>query len=298
MSDRKILVTGASGKLGKQVVSYLLEDFAVSPSQLIVTTRKAESLKALADKGVDVREADFANPDSLVEAFKGASSLLLISIDAAGPRTQPHLNAVAAAEQAGVEHIAYTSMPAAEQSPVVFAHEHEATEKAIKDSAIANATIMRNNWYFENIPEYFASILQTGHWLTSAEEGRSAQLSRKDLAYAAAAALVSPAKGIVTLLLNGGKSQTHAEMAQLMDKVLGTSINMVNLTDDQYQSQLETFGLPEPIIALCTTMDHHNRENLSDGTSEAFEQLTGRKPQSFEAWLEANKTELQKLANL
>ncbi|MGF1833519.1 NAD(P)H-binding protein [Photobacterium sanguinicancri] len=304
MSDRKILVTGASGKLGQQVVSYLLNDFEVKPSQLIVTTRNVESLVELADKGVDVREADFSSPDVLEQAFHGADSMLLISIDASGPRTQAHLNAVTAAEKAGVTHIAYTSMLAPTQSPVVFAHEHEATEQAILDSAIPNATVMQNNWYFDNLPDYYASILQTGHWLSAAGEGRIAQLSRKDLAYAAAAAVVkgSQSKGLhqskVTLPMHGAEALTHAEMAKVIDSVIGTSINMVHLSDEEYQAQLESFGLPAPIVSLCTTMDHHNRLGLSNGTSDVFEALTGKKPQSFESWLEENKAELQKLANM
>ena len=78
MSDRKILVTGASGKLGSQVVKALLEDLNVQPSQLIVTTRNADKLQALASQGVDVREADFSSPESLEKAFQGADSMLLI----------------------------------------------------------------------------------------------------------------------------------------------------------------------------------------------------------------------------
>ncbi|KLV03175.1 dihydrodipicolinate reductase [Photobacterium aquae] len=295
MSDRKILVTGASGKLGAQVVESLLKDLGVKPSQLIVTTRNAERLQTLAAQGVEVREADFFSAASLENAFQGADSMLLISMDATGPRTQAHLNAVAAAEKAGVDHIVYTSMGAAQSSPVVFAHEHAATENAINQSAIANATILRNNWYFENLPEYFASVLQTGHWLSSAGEGRVAQLSRKDLAFAAASALVKPAQGKVTLAMNGPQSLTHADMAKLIDKVLGTSTTMVHLTDEDYQAQLESFGLPAPIVDLCVTMDQHNRAQCSDGTSEAFETLTGKQPQPFEAWLQEHKADLIKL---
>ena len=297
MSDRKLLVTGASGKLGSQVVKHLLETLHVAPSELIVTTRRADSLKALAEQGVEVREADFADPASLDKAFAGVRNMLLISMDATGPRTEAHLNAVAAAEKAGVEHIVYTSMSAADRSPVVFAHEHDATEKAIKQSAIANATILRNGWYFENVIEYFASILQSGHWLTSAAEGRVAQLSRQDLALAAASALVKPAQGKVTLSMSGAESMTHAQMAQQMDAVLGTHINMVHLSDDEYRAQLTGFALPAPIVELCVTMDQHNREQCADGTSEAFEALTGQQPQRFADWLVAHKTELQQLAN-
>ncbi|WP_261836581.1 NmrA family NAD(P)-binding protein [Vibrio ishigakensis] len=298
MSHSKILVTGASGKLGQAVVKSLLEEIKLSPEQLIVTTRNAEKLSALSDKGVEVREADFSNPSSLEKAFQGADSLLLISIDASGPRTESHLNAVKAAEKAGVKHIVYTSMPAAEKSPVGFAHEHQDTEKAINESQIPNATILRNNWYFENLPEYFASILQTGHWLTSAAEGKTAQLSRADLALAAASAVANPTKGKQTLSMNGVDSFTQDEMATELDKALGTSINMVHLSDEAYQAQLESFQLPAPIVELCVTMDKHNRQGLSDGRSDAFEALTGRKPISFSAWIEKNKAQLSSLANV
>ncbi|MGL6261918.1 SDR family oxidoreductase [Vibrio sp. WXL210] len=295
MSQQKILVTGATGKLGQQVVSFLLEDFKLAPSQLIVTSRRAESLQHLAAKGVEVREADFSQPDSLAAAFKGADKLLLISIDASGPRTQAHLNAVEAAKVAGVEYISYTSMPQAQQSPVVFAHEHQATEEAIMQSGIASATILRNNWYFENLPEYFASIFQTGFWLTSSGLGQVAELSRKDLAYAAAASLINENQGKRTLSLNGVESLTHEQMAKQINEVLGTSIQVVQLSDENYQAKLESFELPKPIVDLCVTMDKHNRAGYSDGNSVDFEALTGKKPMSFKAWLEVNKTQLLNL---
>ena len=296
MSDNKLLVTGASGKLGQEVVRSLLDELNVQPTQLIVTTRDANKLAEFAKLGVEVREANFSDITSLETAFKGAESLLLISIDASGPRTQAHLNAVKAAEASGVNHIVYTSMPAAEQSPIVFAHEHEATEKAIESSSIPNATILRNNWYFDNLTEYFASILQTGHWLTSAAEGKTAQISRKDLAFAAANALVKPAQGSTTLSMNGSGAFTNAEMAKRIDQAVGTSITMVNLSDNEYRQQLESFELPTPIVDLCVTMDAHNRAGLSDGNSNDFETLTGRKPMTFETWLLENQATLKALA--
>lgn len=103
MSDRKLLITGASGKLGQQVIDYLLNDFNIAASQLIATTRNAASLAELAEKGVDVREADFSNPASLEAAFAGADNLLLISIDAIGQRSELHRNAVLAAQNVGIK---------------------------------------------------------------------------------------------------------------------------------------------------------------------------------------------------
>ncbi|WP_375748728.1 NAD(P)H-binding protein [Vibrio sp. HN007] len=297
MSDKKLLVTGASGKLGKQVVSYLLNEFQIKPEQLILTSRNVEALSEYAAKGVDVRKADFSDTASLEKAFQGADSLLLVSIDAIGQRSELHANAVTAAEKVGVQHLTYTSMPSADTSPIVFAFEHVASEKAIADSTIPNWTVLRNNWYFENLPEFFASTLQTGTWLTSTEQGRTAQLSRADLSYAAAAALVKSGEGKQMLTLNGPESLTTEEMAKDIDSVLGTNINVIQMSDEALKAQLESFQLPEGLVAMITTMEQHGRGNYSDGTSEDFEALTGKKPQTFSQWLTENKENLLTIVN-
>jgi len=291
----KLLVTGGTGKLGRRVVSYLLNEFQINPNQLIVTTRRATSLQDLADKGVDVREADFSLPESLDGAFKGAERLLLISIDAIGQRSELHGNAVKAAEKAGISHLCYTSMPSADISPVVFAFEHASTEKAIEGSSIPNWIILRNNWYYENLAEFYSSILKNNTWMTSAGQSRYAQISRSDLAFAAAASLIVSQAGKTTLTLNGPESLTIEEQAQAIDAVLGTKIDVVHMPEEELKKQLTDFQLPEEVIAMSITMDQHAKANYSDGTSNAFEKLTGKKPQTFSKWLSENRSLLLKL---
>lgn len=296
MSAGKLLITGATGKLGQIVMSYLLDTLKVAPGQLIATSRNIEKLDALKAQGVEVRAADFADPDSLQKAFSGADRLLLISMDTVGERDKLHANAVKAAEAAGVQHLVYTSMPSANDSPVVFAFEHEATEKAIENSTIPGWTILRNNWYFENLPEFFAATLQTSMWLTAAAQGKVAQISRVDLGKAAAIALASAQTGKSVVTLNGPESLTVDEMADKIDAVLGTTTQVIHLSDEALRSQFETFQLPQEIIAMTTSLDKHNRENRSNGTSEAFEALTGFAPQTFESWLIENKAQLLEIA--
>ncbi|MHA1567337.1 MAG: NmrA family NAD(P)-binding protein, partial [Alphaproteobacteria bacterium] len=122
------IVTGASGQLGRQVVANLLEA-GVGP--IIAVTRSPENLADLADKGVEIRKGDFNDPASLGTAFAGGRRLLIISIDdlTPGARLAAHRKAVAAAKEAGIAHIVYTSLTNPnEDNPITFTADHRETE--------------------------------------------------------------------------------------------------------------------------------------------------------------------------
>jgi NAD(P)H dehydrogenase (quinone) len=295
MSDAKLLVTGASGKLGQQVVNHLLQTFKINPARLIVTTRDPQQLNSLASQGLTVRAADFDNPSSLQQAFAGADHLLLISTNSA-QRTQQQASALAAAQAVGVQHITYTSMPNPQSSPVIFAHEHLATEQAIQQSSIPAWAILRNNWYFENLPDFQASIFQSRVWLNASANGKVAQIARTDLALAAAKALLTGAKAQKIWHLNGAESLTMSQMAQTLNSVLNLNIQLVTLDNATYQAKLREFQVPEPVVAILSSLEAHNAQGLSEGSSADFVQLTGQAPQSFKQWVEQHKAQLQALA--
>lgn len=295
MSDATLLVTGASGKLGQQVVKHLLQTFKINPARLIVTTRDPQQLQSLAAQGVTVRAADFDNAASLQQAFAGADHLLLISTNSA-QRTQQQASALAAAQAVGIQHITYTSMPNPQVSPVVFAHEHLATEQAIQSSRIPSWAILRNNWYFENIPDFQAAIFQSGVWLNATANGKVAQIARSDLGLAAAKALLTGAKAQKIWHLNGAGSLTISQMAQTLNSVLNLNIQVVTVDNATYQAKLREFHAPEPVVAILSSIEEHDAQGLSEGSSADFVQLTGQAPQSFQQWVEQHKTQLQALA--
>ncbi|OQY26183.1 MAG: NAD(P)-dependent oxidoreductase [Candidatus Cloacimonetes bacterium 4572_55] len=291
----KLLVTGASGKLGKQVMHFMLEKFDIQPNQLIATTRDPKKLTKLSELGVDVRVADFDNPASLKTAFAGAEKLLLVSVDQVGRRKEQHTNAVKAAEKAGIKHIIYTSMPNPETSPVIFADEHFGTENAIRQSTIPAWTILRNNWYFENLLELQSGILASGKWLTATAQGRMGQISRYDLSLAAAAALGKAGEEKCVLTMSGEKSLTVDEMAQSINKVIGTTIDVVHLDDESYKQQMLEFQMPQELAEMLTSFEKHNKAGLSDSDHTEFMALTGVRPMTFVQWLEKNKPSLLQL---
>ena len=174
-----LLVTGATGQLGKLVLDQLLGS-GVEPARIIATSRETAKLADYAAKGVKTRAADFDDPASLESAFAGADRILIISTDALdqpGKRLKQHLAAVAAAKKAGAKHILYTSMPSPETSVIPFAPDHLGTENAIKATGIPY-TILRNGWYMENLFMALPHALETGQWYSSSGEGRAVTIRR------------------------------------------------------------------------------------------------------------------------
>lgn len=152
-TEPKLLVTGASGRLGQRVVHHLLQTLKVTPDRLAVTTRTTANLSHLAALGVEVRQCDFAaDVETIAASFDGADRILLISSDSGAPgvRLGQHKRAVSAAQAVQASHVVYTSMPKPETSLVTFAQDHLATESALFESNIPGWSIIRNNWYFEN----------------------------------------------------------------------------------------------------------------------------------------------------
>ncbi|UVK45987.1 SDR family oxidoreductase [Mesorhizobium sp. AR07] len=293
--NKTLLVTGASGQLGRGVINHLLDTFKVPAAQIIATTRTPANLADLAARGVTVREADFDDHASLAKAFAGASRVLVISTNelaVQGKRREQQLAAVAAARQAGVAHLHYTSMPNTEPgSPVLFAPDHYDTEQAIKASGIPY-TIFRNGWYDENLFMAMPQILASGQWYTSAGDGRISYGARDDLAAAIAAGLASDASESTTYTLTGPQAYTTAEVAALVTEVTGKPIQVVQLSDEALTEGMKAAGLPEPIARLLVSFDAATRAGGLGMVTDSVEKLSGRKSMSLGQFLEANKAAL------
>ncbi|MER8482317.1 SDR family oxidoreductase [Mesorhizobium sp. M1322] len=290
-----LLVTGASGQLGRGVIHHLLDTLKVPPARIIAATRYPENLADLATRGVAIRQADFDDTASLVEAFKGAGRVLIIStgeIDLGGKRLKQHENAVAAAKKAGVSHLLYTSMPNPEPgSPVLFAGDHYGTEQAIKASGIPY-TIFRNGWYQENLFMSLPHAIASGQWYTSAAEGRIAHGARDDMAVAIAAGLASGDTESTTYTLTGPQAYTVAEIAALVTDVTGKPIEVVQLSDEALTEGLKAAGVPEGFAPVVTSFDTNTRSGRIGMVTDAIETLSGKKPKSLRHFLEANKAAL------
>ncbi|UDF04399.1 SDR family oxidoreductase [Asticcacaulis sp. AND118] len=268
-----ILVTGASGQLG-QLVLKALEN---SPHAVIAASRDPSKLNTK----FATRAADFDKPETLTEAFKGVDRVLIISTDALampGLRLKQHTAAVEAAKAAGVQHIVYTSLPNPEPgNKITFAPDHYGTEQAIKASGIAH-TILRNNWYIENLLMSLPHALETGQFYTSAPEGRVAYVAREDAARAAVAALSDAPGGTYTV--TGPDALTYGEVVAIANDATGKAVRIVPVTDEQYAGGLKAAGLPDFVADMLTSAEAAIRAGQLDGAADAVKTLTGRAPKT------------------
>ncbi|TXT41145.1 MAG: NmrA-like protein [Comamonadaceae bacterium] len=290
-----LLVTGASGHLGQRVIHHLLETLHVAPERIIATTRKPETLQALADQGITVRAADFDDAASLRQAFAGADRLLLISTDALdrpGRRLAQHQAAVAAAEQAGVAHVVYTSMPLPDNSPLLIAPDHAGTEKALANSTLKGWTVLRNHWYFENLFMSLPSALAMGQWFSAAEQGKIAHIARDDLARAAATALASDAAGKTTYTLSGTEAFTTEQIAQRVSQAVNKPLQVVPVPLAGLIQGMVGAGFPAPLAAVFASFDTNTALGRVAEVTGDYQKLTGVTPQPFADWLEHNAAAL------
>jgi len=289
-----ILVTGASGHLGRAVIDHLLDSQGVAPGRIVAGSRSPDTLADLTARGVATRKVDFDDPAGLEAAFAGVGTLLIISTDAldgAGTRLRQHRTAVAAAKKAGVARIAYTSLPNAETSAVSFAPDHLGTERAIEATGLPHL-IFRNSWYQENLFMSLPQALKSGQWYTSAGQGRTAFVARDDIAAAIAGALANPPAGSATWTLTGSEALTNDEIARLASDAVGRTIQVVHLSDDQLAGGMKAAGVPEAIVPTLVSFDTAARAGDLGTITDDVATLSGRQPRSVSGFLAASKAAL------
>jgi NAD(P)H dehydrogenase (quinone) len=293
MTSPTLFVTGAAGKLGSRVVE-LLKSRGYA-GKIIAGTRDPSKLAGL--EGVEVRKADFSDPAGLIEAFRGADRVLIVSTDVIGDvRIKLQTDAVAAAKAAGVKRIVYTSLPHPEPGSIIpMAADHYATEQAIKATGL-DYTLLRNSWYAENLLGALPAAISSGKWYSSAGNGLISYVTREDTARAAAGALLADATGPYVLTVTGPEALTNRQIAAVASEVTGKSIEVVDVPDAGYTEGLKQAGLPAPVAELLTTFEIGQRQGVLSMVSNAVEALWGEKPATVREFLAANVSALVKAA--
>ena len=282
-----LLVTGASGHLGRRVVEILLEQKA---GTVIAGTRDPAKVADLAAKGAEVRVIDFDKPETLAEGLKGVDRLLLVSTDALKTRTEQQRRLVAAAAKAGVKHVVYTSAPMPlPTAKSLVADSHYWTEQALAASMLPGWTVLRNNIYAEIILVVLANALKSGQLYTATGKAGRNYVTREDCAAVAAAALASDFGGKRILDVTGPAPVTLDDVARLASTVAGKTVTHVPLPPDALRQGMVAAGLPDFYADALVAFDVDAAEGYHAITTPAVRDFTGREPTSVKAFLEASK---------
>ena len=284
-----ILVTGATGQLGKAVVNELLQK--VDASTISVLVRDPQKAQELQAKGVDVRQGDYNEYASLVAAFQGVDKLYFVSSSDIMNRFAQHQNVVKAAVEAGVGHIFYTSAQRRSEdgtSPIALvADAHWKTDQLIQETGLTY-TILKHGLYSDILPMFMGeTVLDTGTIFLPAGEGKSSFVSRSDFAVAAAILLTSEGHENKVYEMGSPVAYSFHDIARILSELSGKPVQYVAPSVEVFTQQLKTYGLPDQAIEGMATFCAAIAQGEFDFPSTDLETILGRKPQPVSEFLKA-----------
>jgi NAD(P)H dehydrogenase (quinone) len=261
-----LAITAATGQLGRLAI-LALKARGAAPIALARSPDKA------ADLGVEVRAFDYHAPDAA--ALGGVETLVLISSNDFNDRAGQHRNVIAAAKAAGVRHLIYTSILKGDQSPMLLAADHIATEAELRASGLAH-TLLRNGWYTENYTSSLGAALAHGAMAGAAGEGLVSTAARADYAEAIAVVALDPAHQGKVHELAGDSAYRLADMAAEVSRQTGKAISYASLPEDQYAAMLASFGIPDAFARVLADSDAQAAKGALFDDSRTLSQLIGR----------------------
>lgn len=280
----KILVTGATGTIGRQVALALAHEGAAVRAAVRDPAKAAD----LAEAGVELVSLDFSDPKRVVAAFEGVDRLFLLTPFVEDPR--PMIDGVlGAARDARVRHIVRLSAAGADpSSPFALAREHGLIEEAVKRSG-AGWTILQPSFFMDNLVNYGGaqSIAAEGRFYGAAGEGKAAYISSADVGAVAAKILRDPAAHAgQTYVLTGGEAVSNQELAALLGELRGKPVTYVDLTPEQQRAALEQQGAPGWMIDGFVGLEGVKRAGWAEAVSPVAQQILGRAPETYRAFLQ------------
>ena len=270
----QLLVTGASGQLGRLIVDQLLA--TVPAGRIAAMVRSSGAAAALAALGVQTRVADYDRPDTLDAALAGIGRVLLISSNDLGRRVAQHRNVIDAAKRAGVGLLACTSVLHADTSRLGLAGEHRDTEALLRESGLP-FVLLRNGWYTENYTASIPAALARGAVIGGAGEGRIASAARTDYAAAAVAVLTAPQDVAGrTFELAGDEAYSLPDLAAEAARQSGRPVGYTDLAEADHKAALLGAGLPEALASLIADSDAGASKGALFDNSRQLSTLIGR----------------------
>ncbi|GLZ51573.1 SDR family oxidoreductase [Actinomycetospora sp. NBRC 106378] len=272
-------VTGATGHLGRLAVDALLRR-GIPAGNVFALVRDPDRAGELADLGVGVRVADYDRPETLGPALEGIERLLLVSSPDPGDRVRQHSAVIDAAKAADVEFVVYTSVLRADETELILAPEHAATEDVLQGSGLLFA-VARNGWYIENYTARLPEYLGSGEFIGAAGEGRVSAATRADYAEAAVSLLTGDVVDQQGYWELGGPAFSMSDLAATITEVTGTTVVYRDLSPEAFVESMVDVGVDRGTAEFVAALETSIARGELETDSPALENLLGRAPTSL-----------------
>jgi len=269
-----ILVTGATGHIGKELIPQLLE----AGERVRVLVRDANKVAHL-DERVERAIGDLNQPESLTAAMQGVDRIFLITFE-----TQQDVNVIAQAKQAGVSQIVKLSSLEATDHEIQIGKWHFEREELIRASGL-DCTFLRPGMFMSNFTEWWGdSIKQQGAVFFPGGKGQVAPVDPRDVADVAARVLTQSGHNGQSYELTGSELLSMGEIVQVIAKAFGTPLTYTNIPPFAAKMFMLKNGMDKKLVNALMEMMAYLRKNKSAIVTDTVEKILARSPRSLEAW--------------
>jgi uncharacterized protein YbjT (DUF2867 family) len=278
-----ILVTGATGTLGSEVVKQLSRN--KSDVKVKAAVHSNENVKKVQHERVEAIQIDYKKPESLSSAFKGVDKLFLLTHPS--PKIPEHeLNLVNEAKRSGVRHIVKQSVMGADlNADVEVMRLHRQAEQIIEESGIPY-TFLRPNEFMENFVNFHSpSIKSNNAFYSPREDAKVSFVDVRDIAAVAVKVLTDDESDDKhknkTYLTTGPVALSYYQAAEILSSVTDKKISYVNVLDEVARGAMKETGLNDWLINTISELSAYFRKGNASQVSSTVEEITGKKPISF-----------------
>lgn len=279
--QESILVTGATGNIGSEVVKELLSDAPdVSIKAAVHSSQNVKKVKS--DARVKVIQIDYNEPETVREALNGVDKLFLLTPDVPNAADLAS-NVVIEAKKAGIKQIVKQSvMGAALEADVGTMRLHRQVEKFIEQSGIP-FTFLRPNEFMQNFINFHSpSIKGNNAFYIPLEDAKVSLVDVRDIAGVAVKSLIDEDKHKnKTYLITGPEALSYHQVAEILSNTTGRKINYVNISDGEARAAMKEIGMSDWLINTVSELSEYFRKGKASEISPAVEDVTGNKPISF-----------------
>jgi uncharacterized protein YbjT (DUF2867 family) len=274
----KILVTGATGNVGTEVIRLLQPQNC----HVVAAVRNPDKAQHTLGNNIDCVSFDFTNPDTFTNAFLGVNKLFLVRPPALANLSKYFAPALNAAIAAGVEHVVFLSILGAERNKVV---PHSQIERYITELGI-KFTFLRASFFMQNLNTTHREDIQNGELFLPAGNGKTSFIDVRDIAAVAVRALIEDGHSNRAYALTGNEALTYYEVADIFTSVLGKQIRYPNPSLLKFIWVMRSRGLKLDFVLIMAAIYTTARLGLAGAVTPDTEQLLGRPPLTMRQYVE------------